>query len=176
MTACREGHHLCVTVLVNAGCNVDAVDNDGRTALMYAVNFGQLKCVRELQRATTGVDTGVRAINEAKGIDEVALDLLKDDGGDEATKKANTIRRPLGRACAHCERLKKNMFKCAKCESVYYCSPECQRAHWPTHERECGDEDDTDAAEACGSGDVPLRSAEDQDKNDADFCRLYLPI
>jgi ankyrin repeat protein len=42
MTACREGHHACVTVLVKADCNVDAVgDVSGNTALMYAIHSGQ---------------------------------------------------------------------------------------------------------------------------------------
>jgi hypothetical protein len=132
MKACQMAHPACVAVLVKAGCNVDAVDNDGRTALMYAVNFGQLKCVRALQRATTGVDTGVRAVNEAKDIDEVALDLLKKDAD-----AAPEIRRLFGRACTHCRRVKKKMFKCGKCETVYYLTRECQRIHWPAHKDDC---------------------------------------
>jgi ankyrin repeat protein len=133
MKACQNGHHACITVLVKAGCNVDAIDNDGRTALMYAVNDGQLKCVRALTRSPTGVDTGVRAINEAKGINELALDLLKDDG----SVTTGTIRRLLGRACAQCLRLKTKMYKCARCEKVYYHAAECQRAHWPLHKAKC---------------------------------------
>lgn len=26
---------------------------------------------------------------------------------------------------------------CSACRSVWYCSPECQRAAWPTHKAEC---------------------------------------
>ena len=35
--------------------------------------------------------------------------------------------------CAHCQ--KHGKFKCAACASVYYCSKECQIAHWKLHHK-----------------------------------------
>ena len=36
--------------------------------------------------------------------------------------------------CAQCQ--KDSHTRCGKCRKVYYCSPECQRNHWPTHREE----------------------------------------
>ena len=32
---------------------------------------------------------------------------------------------------------KKADFKCGNCQEAYYCSPEHQRADWPSHKRRC---------------------------------------
>jgi hypothetical protein len=29
------------------------------------------------------------------------------------------------------------LLRCARCKAVRYCGPDCQRAHWRTHRREC---------------------------------------
>jgi hypothetical protein len=60
--------------------------------------------------------------------------------------------------CASCEenevldnKNKSNLKKCSRCESVRYCSPECQRAHWKIHKLDCGKPkiaDKTDADKA----------------------------
>jgi ankyrin repeat protein len=133
MTACRSGHRACAAALIEARCNVDAVDIiGGHTALMYAVNFGQPHCVRALQLAEKGIDTGVVAFDEEQGIDMVALDFLNND-----TNNADEIRQLLRRACVHCARLKKKMLKCGGRKSVYYCTRECQRADWREHNLTC---------------------------------------
>jgi hypothetical protein len=51
----------------------------------------------------------------------------------------------MGKAChSHCASCAKGQMakgltlqRCAKCHSVYYCSRECQVAHWPAHKAEC---------------------------------------
>ncbi|OXA62048.1 protein CBFA2T1 [Folsomia candida] len=40
--------------------------------------------------------------------------------------------------------------RCSRCKSIGYCSPACQKAHWPKHRQTCG---------------VPLLSKEDQAKH-----------
>merc|ERR1712098_546410 len=41
-------------------------------------------------------------------------------------------------SCANCEkkeRSKKEFKKCLGCNSVYYCSKACQKAHWSSHKK-----------------------------------------
>ena len=40
------------------------------------------------------------------------------------------------KSCNMCQKIGK-MKRCAGCEIVYYCSSECQRAHWPVHKSDC---------------------------------------
>ncbi|KAA8493860.1 putative ankyrin repeat protein [Porphyridium purpureum] len=48
--AAMHGHEACVDVLLELGVPVDANDDDGRTALMDALNCNQVACVRKLIR------------------------------------------------------------------------------------------------------------------------------
>ncbi|KAF2497351.1 hypothetical protein BU16DRAFT_559102 [Lophium mytilinum] len=41
----------------------------------------------------------------------------------------------LGPACPICK--KPTLRKCAACERISYCSPECQREHWAEHKFDC---------------------------------------
>jgi hypothetical protein len=154
-----------------AGCNVDAIDNlGGKTALMYAVNFGHLKCVWTLQLTTTGVDTGVVAFNEEKGVNMRTTDFVQDDTAD-----ADEICRLLGRACVHCSRMKKNMFKCGACTSVsvYYCAHECQRTHWPEHTLKC--EADTRLTTAAAKNDGTANASVTLELTTSDSSRHQAP-
>jgi hypothetical protein len=49
----------------------------------------------------------------------------------------------LVNGCFQCHRHtrpdKGKLLKCAHCASVYYCSRDCQRAHWKEHKRDCDD-------------------------------------
>ena len=39
--------------------------------------------------------------------------------------------------CSGCNQSGRRYKACGGCNSVWYCSRDCQRAHWPTHKREC---------------------------------------
>lgn len=39
--------------------------------------------------------------------------------------------------CKVCSKTDENMQKCSACESVHYCSIECQRSNWKYHKTEC---------------------------------------
>jgi hypothetical protein len=68
---------------------------------------------------------------------------------DEDYNGPRTLRLPLGlvsrsvlglppRACARCGAEHPDHRACARCKRAYYCSRECQRAHWPQHKADCG--------------------------------------
>ena len=44
----------------------------------------------------------------------------------------------IRRICAKCQAVCKH--KCQKCEGIYYCSIECQKADWPRHKKYCGEQ------------------------------------
>lgn len=39
--------------------------------------------------------------------------------------------------CWYCKRTLLKPLQCAQCQSIAYCSKECQRDHWPTHKTQC---------------------------------------
>lgn len=43
-------------------------------------------------------------------------------------------------SCASCKKNKERrpLKCCSVCKNTLYCSKECQKAHWPTHKRDCG--------------------------------------
>ncbi|KAG0692696.1 hypothetical protein DFH29DRAFT_471778 [Suillus ampliporus] len=49
--------------------------------------------------------------------------------------KAN--QKKLRVTCTQCLKTLEKPQKCAKCKSVWYCSRECQKKHWPTHKPTC---------------------------------------
>ena len=72
-------------------------------------------------------------------------------GGDEDAKGYSFVHDALkippdhkmnfdAKTCVTCMKAVPEVAKlksCKACRSVYYCSKECQRAHWPLHKREC---------------------------------------
>ena len=61
------------------------------------------------------------------------------------------------KTCVVCSALSNKMKKCSGCYTAYYCSEECQKLHWPTHEQESG----RDIQLSC----LPLQSHHNQEGN-----------
>lgn len=63
----RDGNTGAISPLLQAGANVNAVDNNGSTALMYATYSGDKEAVEQLLRSGADVNivsyTGVKAID-----------------------------------------------------------------------------------------------------------------
>ena len=57
--------------------------------------------------------------------------------GDTVPQGSITVATQHQHVCASCARFFVNMPKCSRCKSVWYCSAECQRTHWPVHKQSC---------------------------------------
>lgn len=40
-------------------------------------------------------------------------------------------------SCAYCNKSSVELLRCSGCRNAFYCSKECQRAHWKTHKQQC---------------------------------------
>lgn len=47
----------------------------------------------------------------------------------------------FGVQCTQCQKRLEKLLKCAKCKSVWYCSKECQKKHWPKHKPTCHEDE-----------------------------------
>lgn len=54
-----------------------------------------------------------------------------------ATKVAEVSSVTSRGVCASCRKTGASM-RCSRCRKLFYCSRECQRAHWKTHKTTCG--------------------------------------
>jgi len=50
---------------------------------------------------------------------------------------SNEPTEPPERMCAKCLSWGKSHRRCGRCKDIYYCSQDCQRAHWDQHKIEC---------------------------------------
>lgn len=69
--AASEGHVECVKILLEAGCNVNVVDELGKTPIYYAASEGHADCVELLVEAGGKVE-GKPAANEDTAMDAAA--------------------------------------------------------------------------------------------------------
>lgn len=61
--AANDGHVDCVRILINAGCKVNAKDENGKTALYYAAWEGHMDCVQLLLDAGCEVEPVTESIS-----------------------------------------------------------------------------------------------------------------
>lgn len=116
MAAVVDNHEDIVENLIDAKANVVAKDVDGYTALDRAISINNLSIVTLVMKA-------VCTKQNKSFIPKNTVKLIKKSSGIELV-------------CYSCEEVKK-LKKCGNCESVYYCSRECQAADWPTHKHIC---------------------------------------
>jgi hypothetical protein len=117
-----------IGLLVGAGANLRAVTNDGKCPLHLAAGPECLEAARLLIRLGASPSlknqAGVSAIKSAAAGDATALSLLLAEAAAQ-------------RHCTACGGTEGRLHRCARCQAVVYCSPVCQRQHWPQHKLRC---------------------------------------
>lgn len=127
--AAQNGHLPLVKFLVKElGCEVDTVSPKGSTPLMCALRFTQCKVVKWLVQHGKA---DVRKQSEFGTPVDVARRF------ERLEPQARVLSEWLARPCGREGCLQRGSKKCGGCVSVRYCSVECQREHWSTHEGEC---------------------------------------
>ena len=77
--------------------------------------------------------------------EEFQQTLLSEDGGAEFGSDGESLfearkaflKHLKSAECAQCQKKAEGLKKCEACRRVYYCSEECQAAHWRQHKTEC---------------------------------------
>jgi hypothetical protein len=87
MVASQKGHDKCVEMLLNAGCNINTLNNDGVSALAIAVQNEHIDCVRTLVRCGADVNVQYQGVSLDYFADRTTTaDALKEwRSGDAAT-------------------------------------------------------------------------------------------
>jgi hypothetical protein len=141
LLAAQNGDDKCVEVLLNAGCDVNALNDAGISALQYAVEKAHIDCVRTLVRC------GAEKNNANVQFRGVSLDDLADRTSiADELKAALRVPADKRRRCEQCSKTTSaKLQKCAVCRKVYYCNRECQLAHWQQHRLMCSVDDIVDS-------------------------------
>jgi ankyrin repeat protein len=117
-----------IGLLVGGGADLRAVTSNGRCPLHLAAGPECLDAARLLLRLGASPSlknqAGVSAIKSAAAGDASALSLLRAEAAGQ-------------RRCAACGGTEVRLQRCARCQAIVYCSPACQRQHWPQHKQRC---------------------------------------
>ncbi|KAJ2739365.1 phosphate system positive regulatory protein pho81, partial [Coemansia sp. BCRC 34301] len=81
--AASEGNLECIQILLDAGCDIDVVDENGHTSAYFAANEGHLDCVDLLLEAAS--TRGKAALEKAQLLDATGTPVA-----DAATRMAGT--------------------------------------------------------------------------------------
>jgi hypothetical protein len=114
------------------GCNVDATNRLGNTALLCAADQNHSECIRLLMRQGCADTT----ITSAQVDGRTPLKFVIDKGDADA-KTIRELRRVCGACSTTPDKNKGKFNKCGACQAMYFCSVECQRVDWPKHKGEC---------------------------------------
>ena len=131
--AVRSGNLEVVKCLVAANADVDATNSLGFTPTMVAMHDGHRAVVRWLVRAGKA-NTRIESVFGS--VAALAANREIDCTPDEL-RRAKRLTRWLARKCSRLGCVARGAKKCGRCEIVYYCGGECQRADWPRHRLEC---------------------------------------
>jgi hypothetical protein len=130
-----------------AHLHVDACNALASGALGPTWTAGQMRPLHEAARRLIDASKAAAPAALWAHLDELlrfqARELAAAAGGDDAYCFSTTAvvrvssERSLVRTCAACPNTRAEMQQCSRCRGAWYCSPACQRAHWPTHKAAC---------------------------------------
>lgn len=161
--ACGAGHSL---VLLRAGSRPPLPAGAGKTRLgmpptvPLATAESVQALVRDVRQQMSAAKPSIADVDDMSvGQLRSLLDRYGFDHSDVVEKSELVTRAKLALKpppkevhCAVCGKVAKSRLRCSRCKQVYYDVPECQRAHWPTHKRECVVASESGSAVGSGAG------------------------
>lgn len=153
MAASMGGYNDIIEKLIAAGAHVNLQDIESDTALTLAALYNHLSTVKILLNA--GADRSIK-----NNMDDTAYEIAtrntqlaianmlqthkikrapadaKGDTKSAAAASTESKRTTAEATCAKCAK-PEALKQCSGCRTLNYCSPECQKAHWPMHKVIC---------------------------------------
>ena len=135
MAAACKGNENCVEWLVNrGGAHLNVVNHNNSSALMVATAVGHFNIVKFLKRKGALLGT---CVTMSDGNNYTAADIARAQAAVNLDGAA--VEKELTRVCIVCGLGAGRIAKCGECMSVYYCSKQHQREHWPNHRSVCAE-------------------------------------
>ena len=105
--------------------------DDAQTLVELAIWANSLPIVRALVKVGAHLNVvSIDSEEEIFGGDKSMVALARQVAGEDSE-----LYEFVSTKCAVCD--KHAPYMCSRCAQVTYCGPECQSAHWPTHEGAC---------------------------------------
>jgi len=134
--ASSEGYVSCVSSLIKAHADVNHRSmDDYTTAIYHAATANRTEIVRLL------LDHDADPLSTRDEHNHTLAEIAQQKGN---TNLANLLELWVStppdqrhKICASCNKYVEAAKRCGKCKSIWYCSQECQRKHWPKHKANC---------------------------------------
>jgi hypothetical protein len=149
----RAGHEVAPSILAR---DAAVLVRCGALGPMYRLSQVRPLAARARRLLDAAKRGGAVPAVVLESVDETIAELeasIAEDAnegeGDDAEHLARRFMsntRVVGRTCARCGLKGAEMPACSRCRAARYCSPACQKAHWPEHKAACK------AAAASGGG------------------------
>ncbi|PCH42825.1 ankyrin [Wolfiporia cocos MD-104 SS10] len=124
-------------ILLEAGASPNHQSRYGEVPILGAFQTGDVDAVELLMEFGADMDI-------ADADDVTPRGMFPRAGPRVAAAVTKWLRKRAGeaapmdeKACAQCGTAASSLKFCGRCHAARYCSPTCQRAHWPTHKRTC---------------------------------------
>ncbi len=136
MIAAEHSAVRAVAMLVKRGAAVTERDNAGLTALILARGHRLMGLILNGDKEALEKASKLEAASQDPSEEQKAAFMRR---ATRAAASSESITNETLRNINYCASCHKQGPKklCSRCESVRYCSRECQKAHWPEHKPNC---------------------------------------